>query len=208
MKKILTLTENDIVGMVSEAVREVSLSTVKSAAGKYDSDVEDAIRTIEGELERYGSGYSGGNAMHSAAVEGLAAVKAYFQRKQAQSGYMSDVAYSASSMRDGDDSGQITSDEYRDADDSRARASLASSINNSIKAAVRGKFPTAPDGMLPKAEVLSDSRVDVSVWKRNYDSVADAVTDAMSSMGYSPDGSSDSGHSVTLKFTKSPYGRP
>ena len=42
MKKILTLTENDIVGMVSEAVREVSLSTVKSAAGKYDSDITKA----------------------------------------------------------------------------------------------------------------------------------------------------------------------
>lgn len=202
MKKILTLTERDILGIVSEAVREVSLSTVKSAAGKYDSDVEDAIRTIEDELARYGYGYSGGNAMHSAAVKGLGAVKAYFQRKQAQSGYMSDVAYSASSMRDGDDGGQITRDEYRDADDSRARASLASSINGSIKAAVRKKFPTIPDGMLPKAEALSDSRVDVSVWNHNYDSVVDAVTDTMSSMGYSPSGSSDSGRSVTLKFTK------
>ena len=134
MKKIVTLTENDIAKLVQEAVQEISLKTLKSVdregiLASLDKTKE-AARIIDNELRYFGKGYANpkSNNMYTAALNGIEAVKAYLNYKAEQVGYLDDVAGSASYMRNDDNDGPITRDEYADADRMTANRNLNKTI--------------------------------------------------------------------------------
>lgn len=217
MKKVVTLTGNDVKKMIYEAVQEIAFNTVMNASqmGLETDRVEKALKDIESQLEDSASGYENAeaNKYYQAALNGVEAIRTYFQRKQKQNEYFNDVFDSARLMRNNEDDYEddrpITQAEYQDADDTRARIAFRNEVETKIKETVRangGWF--LPDGAMPRIDNWWKGRqtdkIDIMVYNDYYDKVAPAVEKAMGQLGYKLYDESDENRPTTviMKFYK------
>jgi hypothetical protein len=215
MKKIVTLTGNDVKRMIYEAVQEISYGTLMNASqmGLDTERVEKALRVIESQLDDSASGYENAeaNKYYQAALNGVEAIRTYFQRKQKQTEYFNDVFDSARSMRnnedDYEDNRPITQAEYQDADDDRARRAFIKDLNNKFVDAVHKKGGWSyPDGVMPRVSNWWTGRqtdkINVQVYNDYYDEMSDAVETVMAKMGFNHYDDEDNSTVTVMKFAK------
>lgn len=212
MKKIVTLTENDVKKMIYEAVQEISYGTLMNASqmGLDTERVEKALRVIESQLEDSASGYENAeaNKYYQAALNGVEAIRTYFQRKRGQADWIGNVTDSARMMRNNDENdGQITRAEYVDAEDTRARRSIIGNVNREIEDTLRSYgYTSIPNGKLPKVTNYwsnqSTDKLDVQVLNDYYDELESIIKEIMGWHGYRLYDVTDNSNESIMHFVK------
>lgn len=212
MQKIVKLTENDVQRMIYEAVQEISYGTLMNASqmGLDTERVEKALRDIESQLEDSASGYENAeaNKYYQAALNGVEAIRTYFQRKRGQADWIGNVTDSARMMRNNDeDDGQITRAEYVDAEDTRARRSIIGNVNREIEDTLRSYgYTSIPNGKLPKVTNYwsnqSTDKLDVQVLNDYYDELESIIKEIMGWHGYRLYDVTDNSNESIMHFVK------
>lgn len=134
MRKVIKLSESEFRNMVTEAIREINLSTLKNASDLSGSsaigDINDkypakntvaySIKDIEDNLNYYEQSFhmnaADKNKLYMDARNGLDAIKRFFERKYAQGKNFDNTYDKIVQKREDDDDfslGAITSDEYK-----------------------------------------------------------------------------------------------